>query len=243
MKPRQEKPTAFDDFAGNYAELIKDPIRDKFAATSDFFFERKIQVILRFFRKAGIQPEKLDWLDIGCGQGNMLRAGLPFFKSAAGCDPSKGMLQACTGLKVRAQESLDKLPFADASFDFITTVCVYHHVPYAERRRLTIESLRVLKPAGTFCIIEHNPWNIGTRVIVSRTPVDADAKLLNPPETRRLLAQAGTRILGTRYFLLFPQTIYSCFGPVEVALQSVPLGGQYAVFAEKPSPSGRETFA
>jgi SAM-dependent methyltransferase len=237
MNPQQEKPTTFDDFAGNYAELIKDPIRDKFAANSAFFFQRKVQVIRGFLRKAGIPPEKLDWLDIGCGQGDMLRAGLPFFKSAAGCDPSRGMLQACTGLQVRAQESLDKLPFADAAFDFITTVCVYHHVPYGERLRLTAEALRVLRPAGTLCIIEHNPWNIATRVIVSRTPVDADAKLLSPPETRRLLARAGTRVMGTRYFLLLPQAIYSHFGAIEGALQSIPLGGQFAVFATKTLPS------
>jgi SAM-dependent methyltransferase len=231
MKPQQEKPTGFDDFAGNYAELIKDPIRDAFTASSDFFFERKIQVVRAFFRNAGIQPESLDWLDIGCGQGDMLRAGLPFFKSAAGCDPSEGMLECCAGLNVRTQESLDKLPFDDAAFDFVTAVCVYHHVPYEDRLRLTKEALRVLKPGGTFCIIEHNPWNVATRIIVSRTPVDADAKLLSPPETRRLLSQAGTRILGTRYFLLFPQKVYSHLSSIEGALQGVPLGGQYAVFA------------
>ena len=231
MNRQQEKPTGFDNFAGNYAELIKDPIRDKFAATSDFFFERKIQVIRSFFRKAGIQSEKVDWLDIGCGQGDMLRAGLPFFRSAAGCDPSKGMLEACTGLHVRRQEFLEKLPFDDGAFDFVTAVCVYHHVPFEHRLGLTREALRVLKPAGIFCIIEHNPWNIATRIIVSRTPVDADAKLLSPPETRRLLSNAGTRVLATRYFLLFPQTIHSYFSPIEQALQGVPLGGQYAVFA------------
>ena len=236
MKPQQEKPTAFDDFAGNYAELIKDPIRDKFAATGDFFFKRKVQVILGFFRKAGIQSEKLDWLDIGCGQGDMLRAGLPFFRSSTGCDPSKGMLQACTGLQVRAQESLEQLPFDDASFDFLTAVCVYHHVPVDGRLQLTMEALRALKPGRTFCIIEHNPWNIATRVIVSRTPVDADANLLTPRETRRLLSNAGAKVLGTRYFLLLPQMIYSYFRPIEEGLETFPLGGQYAVFAQKPSP-------
>jgi SAM-dependent methyltransferase len=234
MKPQQEKPTTFDDYAGNYAELIRDPIREKFAESSRFFFERKIQVILGFFHKAGIRPETLDWLDIGCGQGDMLRAGESFFKSAAGCDPSKGMLQACTGLRVRSQESLENLPFDNASFDFLTAVCVYHHVPVDARPRLAIEALRVLRPGGTFCIIEHNPWNIATRVIVSRTPVDADANLLRPRETRRLLSNAGAGVLATRYFLLVPQMIYSYFRPIEEGLEPLPLGGQYAVFAQKP---------
>lgn len=233
MKPQREKPTAFDDYAGNYAELLKDPIREKFTASSRFFFERKIQVIRGFFRKARVQSEALDWLDIGCGQGDMLRAGLPFFKSATGCDPSKRMLEACAGLQVCAQDSLERLPFEDASFDFLTAVCVYHHVPLDDRPRLTMEALRVLRPGGTFCIIEHNPWNIATRLIVSRTPVDADAQLLSPPETRRVLSKAGTRVLATRYFLLFPQLIFSYFRLVEEGLETFPLGGQYAVFAQK----------
>jgi ubiquinone/menaquinone biosynthesis C-methylase UbiE len=80
MKPKQEKPTTFDNYAGNYAELIKDPIREKFAENSLFFFERKIQVIRRFFQQLRILPETMDWLDAGCGQGDMLQVGKPFFK-------------------------------------------------------------------------------------------------------------------------------------------------------------------
>jgi ubiquinone/menaquinone biosynthesis C-methylase UbiE len=234
MKPQQEKPARFDDYAGNYAELIKDPIREKFAADNHFFFERKLQVIRRYFHKAGVVTETLDWLDIGCGRGDMLRAGLPFFRSATGCDPSNGMLQACTDLQVRIQESPGKLPFDDAVFDFLTAVCVYHHVPVQDRPGLTTEALRVLKPGGKFCVVEHNPWNIATRVIVSRTPVDAEANLLKPAETRSLLSDAGTRVLATRFFLLFPEMIYPYFRYVEEGLANVPLGGQYAVFAEKP---------
>jgi ubiquinone/menaquinone biosynthesis C-methylase UbiE len=111
MDPQEEKPTAFDNYAGNYADLIRDPIREKFAATSDFFFERKTQVIRRFFSGLGVDPKRQDWLDIGCGQGDMLRAAQPHFRSAVGCDPSKGMLQGCAGLRVRHQESLETLQF------------------------------------------------------------------------------------------------------------------------------------
>jgi len=233
MKPQQEKPTTFDNYAGNYAELIKDPIREKFAENSRFFFERKIQVVRRFLQQLRIPLETMDWLDVGCGQGDMLRVGKPFFKSATGCDPSKGMLESCAGLQVRLQESLAKLPFDDAAFDFITAVCVYHHVPHDERPRLTYEILRVLKPGGIFCVIEHNPWNIATRMIVSRTPVDADANLLSPREARRMLSEAGNEVRATRYFLLFPESIYSYLSVIEEALSSVPLGGQYSVFAQK----------
>ena len=233
MKPPQEKPTTFDRYAGDYAALIQDPIRKKFAVSNRFFFEQKVHIIRRFFRAAGIQSENLGWLDIGCGQGDLLYAGRPYFKSAVGCDPSEGMLQACMGLDVRKQQSSDKLPFDDASFDFITIVCVFHHVQQHERPRLTREALRVLKPGGYFCVIEHNPWNPVTRLIVSRSPVDADARLLSAQKVCHLLLGAKSRILATHYFLIFPEAIHRYFGRIEDMLSWLPFGGQYAVFARR----------
>ena len=232
MKPQQEKPATFDNYAGDYAALIHDPIRDKFAAGSRFFFERKIQVIRSFCKRRGMAAENLRWLDIGCGQGDLLRLGREHFKSSSGCDPSQGMLESCRDLDVRHQLSLESLPFDDAGFDFVTAVCVYHHVPAERRSLLTEEALRVLKPGGVFCIIEHNPRNPVTRLIVSRTPVDADAHLLTANEAVRLLPAAKGKVIETRYFLLFPERLKFAL-PIEDAMAALPFGGQYAVFAQR----------
>ena len=153
------------------------------------------------------------------------------FKSAAGCDPSGEMLKSCGDLNVRRQASVDALPYDDASFDFLTAVCVYHHVPLDRRAELTAESRRVLRPGGILCIIEHNPLNPITRRIVSRSPVDADAKLLTPNETGGLLSNAGCKVLETRFFLLFPERLHRLTRPLEDTLRALPFGGQYAVFA------------
>ena len=233
MNQPQEKPPAFDNYANDYAALIQDPIRDKFASGSQFFFKRKIEVIRSFFESAGIQTRKLDWLDVGCGQGDLLRLGRDSFKSIAGCDPSQGMLKSCEGLEVRHQTETEKLPFANGAFDFITVVCVYHHVPPERRSLLTAEAVRVLRPGGTLCIIEHNPWNPVTKLIVSRTPVDADAQLLTAVESARLMSQAGCQVLETRFFLLFPERLHRFTRSVEDTFRVLPLGGQYAVFARK----------
>jgi hypothetical protein len=106
-------------------------------------------------------------------------------------------------------------------------------VPLEERVAFTHEALRLLKPGGVFCVIEHNPLNPVTRLIVSRTPVDADARLLRAKETRNLLCKAGGRILETKYFLLFPERIHKYARVIEDCLTSVPIGGQYAVFAQR----------
>ncbi len=231
MSRQKEKPSAFDAYADQYSELIRDPIRDQFASDSRFFFERKIEIIRSFFHRAGVPTEQLDWPDIGCGQGDLLRLGRRHFKSAAGCDPSKGMLDYCRDLDVRLQLSLDSLPFENGAFDFIPAVCVYHHVPPERRVAITAEAVRVLKPNGKFCIIEHNPLNPVTRVIVSRAPVDADARLLSSKQARFLLTSSGCEILETRFFLLFPERLHQFTRPFEDSLYRLPLGGQFAVFA------------
>src|SRR5688572_14083420 len=122
MNRQHEKPPEFDRFAESYPELIRDPIRDRFASGGRFFFERKIEIIQAYFRKTGTQTQQLDWLDVGCGQGNLLRLAGANFKSAAGCDPSGEMLKSCGDLNVRCQTSVAALPYDDASFDFLTAV-------------------------------------------------------------------------------------------------------------------------
>src|SRR5262249_15621841 len=154
-------------------------------------FERKLQIIRSFYKRLGVATQKADWLDVGCGQGDLLRLGHTYFKSSAGCDPSEGMLESCSDLRVKTQSSMLSLPFDSQGFDFVTVVCVYHHVPVEQRSEFTHEVFRVLKPGGVFCIIEHNPLNPVTQLIVSRTPVDADAQLLRAKESGRLLRGAG----------------------------------------------------
>src|SRR5262245_55712391 len=171
MSKQREKPTGFNAYANDYAELLRDPIRDKFAASKQFFFERKLQIIRGFCRKRNLDTHKLDWIDVGCGQGDLLRLGRSHFRSVAGCDPSEGMLKSCSDLNVRTQPSMVSLPFESGSFDLVTVVCVYHHIAIDERVVFTREAFRLLKPGGIFCNVEHNPLNPVTRVIVSRTPV------------------------------------------------------------------------
>jgi SAM-dependent methyltransferase len=226
-------PVAFDQFSEEYAELLRDPIREKFAPGSQFFHERKWALLQSWARGSGIDLDRETWLDIGCGKGELLRLGQPHVGRALGCDLSEGMLQSCSDLEVRLQSSPERLPFEDGSVGLVTAVCVYHHVEIEGRRALTAEVYRVLRSGGFFCIIEHNPLNPVTRLIVSRTPVDADAILLSAASTRKLMTTERFELVGTRYFLYFPEAFYRRLGKAEDWLEQVPLGGQYAVLSKK----------
>jgi len=224
-------PPEFDSYADKYDELLQDPIRESFAAEKTFFVRRKLQVIDDFFRRRHIDSRKLRWLDVGCGMGDLLKSGRDRFASASGCDPSAKMLQACGDIEVRQQTDISQLPFESERFDFVTVVCVYHHIPMAERVAFTREALRVLRPNGILAIIEHNPWNPVTRIIVSRAPVDANAHLLSSAEVRNIIKTAGATPIGCRYFLYLPQKLHELAGFVESGLERIPMGGQYIVFS------------
>jgi SAM-dependent methyltransferase len=227
----------FDVLSDSYEELLRDPVRDRFArGAGDFFHVRKRDLICDYFRRRQIDSRKLTYLDLGCGKGELLSLLRNEFAEVSGCDPSPRMLEAgqlgAQGISVRTQRENGKIPFDNAQFDFVTAVCVYHHVPPALRDELTAEVRRVLKPGGVFAVIEHNPYNPVTRLIVSRTPIDADAILLSKAEARRLLEHQKFSIDDQSYFLYFPERLYAKAGQLESALRWLPLGGQYAVFAK-----------
>jgi ubiquinone/menaquinone biosynthesis C-methylase UbiE len=228
------KSPEFDRYAEEYAKLLDDPIRRKFAGETAFFFERKWELLEKYLKQIGLRPEEASWLDVGCGAGELLRLGSAHFGHAVGCDVSTAMMKSCEGLQVVTQTDPSRLPFEDGSFDLVTVVCVYHHVEPQDRPALTAEIARVLRPGGTACIIEHNPFNPATQIIVRRTPVDENAQLLTARTAHRLLDAAGLdKGRRTTYFLYFPQGVYRKAKRIEALLEKVPAGGQYAAFGRK----------
>ena len=230
------RPTRFDELSSSYDDLLQDPLRDRFTGSESMFFHRrKSELIRQFLRKRKTATSGLGHLDVGCGKGELLSLLRADFKHSAGCDVSRDMMRGITGIETRVQTDPLRIPFDDDAFDLVTAVCVFHHVPAEARRALASELRRVLKPGGIVCMIEHNPWNPVTRLIVSRTPVDAGAVLLRAAEARSLAASAGLLFLEQAYFLFFPQALYRYIGRLEGLLSTLPLGGQYALFAEKPA--------
>ena len=94
--------------------------------------------------------------------------------------------------------------------------------------------LRSLRPGGLFAFWENNPWNPGTRYVMSRIPFDRDAITLSSPEARHLLRLGGFEILRTDFLFIFPRILDWCRW-VEPLCSRLPLGAQYQVLCRKPS--------
>jgi SAM-dependent methyltransferase len=231
----------FDAYSDNYQQVIGDAI--SFGGQEHaFYLQFKARLIMDILRDSFPDPSSLSVLDFGCGTGGISRFLAPELPRLDGTDISAASLDQARAFipGVRFTHAPETaLPFADASFDAVFAVCVFHHIDPAARARSVAEINRILKPDGLVIIMEHNPWNPGTRLVVNRCELDRDAVLLSRGETKRLLTGASGLVLhAAGYFLVFPWD-NAFTRACERILRRLPVGAQYFVAARKAAlPSG-----
>jgi len=232
----------FDRHAAGYDGGLDDPIKRMLGTSADQFIAVKARWLLR--HEKGLRDGSLRLLDYGCGAGDLMRvlAGLGARASFTGSDVSAGMLTEADNRWPRhlgqppalAPQDGARTPFADGQFDVATISAVLHHVPVAERPAVYAELGRVLKPGGRLYVFEHNPRNPLVRRVVARTPIDANAILLDAREVQEGLLGSGRYELETDYLMFMPPGI-PWLRFVDRTLAWLPLGAQYAVAARKPA--------
>lgn len=120
----------------------------------------------RYYLRGWIpSEEKGGWLDLGCGQGTMMRLATSFgYQEVNGVDISEEMLAPCRadGLKVEADDLwryLARTP--NKRWDVVSAFDILEHFPKEEGFRLLKEIRRVLKPGGA-CFVKlpnaASPW-------------------------------------------------------------------------------------
>ncbi len=120
----------------------------------------------------------------------------------------------------------------DARIDLAFCNGVFHHVDPAMRPSAAKYVSDCLRPGGIFALWENNPWNPGTRYVMSRIPFDKDAITLTASQGRRLLEEAGFRVLSIEYSFIFPHAL-RWLRSLEAPLSKLPIGGQYQLLAMK----------
>jgi SAM-dependent methyltransferase len=220
----------FDDYRGNYRDVVQSSI--DFSGLPHGFFMRAKADLLRELIAQRLGAVKPAMLDVGCGVGSFHPLLRGMVDRLSGIDVSSESIEQARAdncdVDYRAFDG-SNFPFDDSGFDLVTAICVMHHVASAEWAHFVREMRRVVRPGGLICVIEHNPLNPLTRLAVSRCEFDRDAVLLGAGTTRKLMAAAGFREIGARYFLLLPWEAKFA-RRVEDDLSKLPLGAQYAAF-------------
>jgi SAM-dependent methyltransferase len=196
----------FDAYDRNYNEHVNNAL--SFSGLKvDFFTRVKVDALLELLTTSASSTSTLSLIDIGCGIANShpLLAGR--ISRLVGVDVSSTCVAAAAAANPQNEYATFnglELPYRAATFDAASAVCVFHHVPLAERLPLARDVRRVLRPGGLFAIFEHNPLNPLTRHVVSNCEFDKDAVLLRSRETERLLAEAGFGQISSRFILTVP---------------------------------------
>jgi SAM-dependent methyltransferase len=236
------EPAEFDEYAAEYQGGLDNPVKRMMGSTPDQFIAVKARWLLH--REPALGAGGLSVLDYGCGVGSLMRVliGLGARASFTGCDISTGMLRQVEkrwpselgAPPALAPQQGARTPFADATFDIATISAVLHHVPVEERPAVYAELGRVLKPGGRLYVFEHNPRNPLVRYVITRTPIDRNAILLDAREVQHGLLDAARYELETDYLMFMPPGVGFLRG-VDRLLAWLPMGAQYAVAARKPA--------
>lgn len=223
----------FDEYASEYDSALEQGI--SLSGENKLFFARErvnwLRKCLEGYRAA---PRVI--LDFGCGTGTATQFLLEFAGSKLiGLETSEKSLEHAR--RVNDPERTEFLPLRDyrpnQSVDLAFCNGVFHHVPPEQRDDQVRYIFDSLRSDGFFAFWENNPWNPGTKIVMSRIPFDRDAKTLTPGEARQMLRRCGFEILRTDFLFIFPHFL-RWFRPLERYLSRLPFGAQYQILCRKP---------
>jgi ubiquinone/menaquinone biosynthesis C-methylase UbiE len=129
--------------------------------------ERDVAQFLAEAQVLGAEPARGDALDFGCGVGRMTLALGSRFERVVGLDISAPMIELADKVVVPKAPNCtfvvsteERLPFGDASFDFVLTNIVLQHMPPALAKGYIREFMRVLRP-GAICVFQIPSEDLG----------------------------------------------------------------------------------
>jgi SAM-dependent methyltransferase len=234
LSPDTSPEPQFDAYAAAYDQALEQGLSVS-GETKDYFAHGRLLWSAKCLRECRLQSRAV--LDFGCGTGS----ATPFIRQLLQPEEMLGVDVSTASLEVaRQQHAAGNTRFEllrtfkpDGRFDFAYCNGVFHHIPLEERAAAVACVVRSLRPGGIFAFWENNPWNPGTRYVMSRIPFDREAVTLTAPEARRLLQGGGFKVLHTTFLFVFPRLL-KWFRPFEPALAFLPLGAQYQMFCRKP---------
>ena len=224
----------FDDYAEDYDGALAQGLSIS-GEDKSFFARGRVAWLRTTLGEMDERPQSV--MDFGCGTGS----STPYFFDLLGVQTVLGVDISEKSLHVSRQKygshhstfMLFQQYQPSGQIDLVFSNGVFHHIPPDERPAVIEYIYQSLKPGGLFALWENNPWNPGTRYIMSRCPFDRDAITLTPPEGRRLARGGGFDVVRTDFQFIFPRVL-RWFRFIEPRVARLPFGTQYQLLCRKP---------
>jgi SAM-dependent methyltransferase len=230
----QKQEALFDAYAAEYEAALGEGLSVS-GEGKEYFAQARVNWLQQQLQTLKANPAAI--MDFGCGTGTATPylLGLSGAQKVTGVDVSSGSLKVARRENDPGRSQFLTLDEYTPSEEIDLAFCngVFHHIPLDEREKSVNYVWRSLRPGALFALWENNPWNPGTRYVMSKIPFDKDAITLPPPETRKLLKDGGFEIVRTDFLFLFPKFL-SFLRFLEPPLASLPMGAQYMVLGRKP---------
>jgi SAM-dependent methyltransferase len=227
--------TEFDLHADTYDADLNEALSLS-GEDKDYFAGRRVLWTTKCLEKLQVNPSRI--LDYGCGIGDTSHLLQSAFAAqwVLGVDVSQRSIDLAS--KRNGTAICQFMSFADyqqlESIDLSYCNGVFHHIPVSMRGSAVEYIFGLLRPGGLFSFWENNPWNPGTRYIMSQCVFDHDAVMIPPPQAKALLLKHGFEIVRTDYCFFFPRFL-KALRFLETSLSKVPVGAQYQILCRRPS--------
>jgi ubiquinone/menaquinone biosynthesis C-methylase UbiE len=148
-------------------------------------------------------PQGSSVIEVGAGTGNFLSLFAPIAARLVATDLTPGMLRVARELHALAQLVCGdgaRLPFADASFDLVTSAHAMHHIP--EPVAVLREMARIVAPRGHVLVVDltaaddRDAAARADEVMTIRDP--SHARSLTTGEMRAALEESGMTVVDHR---------------------------------------------
>jgi SAM-dependent methyltransferase len=224
----------FDEFAENYEEALAQGLAVS-GESQEYFAKGRVLWLSSCLEQLEERTDSI--LDYGCGTGASSQWFVEILKAdkVIGVDRSSGLIQRAQqkyGTERSHFLSIDDFnPGGEIDLAFCNGV--FHHISLQDRQAAVDYIFRSLQPGGLFAFWENNPWNPGTRYVMSRTPFDRDAITLSFLQGERLLTAAGFEVIRTDFLFVFPSKLKRLRW-IEPLISRLPCGAQYQILCRKP---------
>jgi len=225
----------FDHFAESYEATLEEALSVS-GENRDYFARGRVCWLADCLRERSETPRTI--LDFGCGVGSTspLLVTILGAQSVLGIDASPRSVEVARrdshSNQTRFFLTNEYVPAGDLDLAYCNGV--FHHIPPPERLDAVRYVYCSLRPGGFFSFWENNPWNPGTRYVMSRCAFDKNAVKISSPGAKELLRAGGFEILGIHYLFVFPR-MFRWLRSFEKSFCTLPLGAQYQILCRKPT--------